>query len=371
MSSKHMIVKTVMSAFLLLLSSSVSSNAAQTRSASFGGMWTGGAYLNDQSGKFSHCVAMAPYKSGILVLTSVNRNYEWSLTFLNQSWKLEIGRKIPLSVSFDGSSPWTGTATVVGPTFVRVPMANDSALVRQFRGAYNMKVVAEGQTYSFNLDGTSRMLVELKNCVDDELAAERGEPRRWAGVATSPPRTVAPQPVSPPQAPAVTPAPVSGSDVSLELAAMRIASNLLLQAKLPNARIIQASETPAVFKGRGVMWVSDVGAGVVDLLPASAGKDSQQVASAVVESDARVCKGDFASGRSSELVDDRVVVKAMSSCKDSGGVRGYRYFVIQNEPSGYIVYGVALSTGAVAASDDSPLRDSAFQTAAIKAAFSR
>jgi hypothetical protein len=163
--------------------------------------------------------------------------------------------------------------------------------------------------------------------------------------------------------------------LELEMAATRIATNLLLQAKLPNARLLAGTETPADLKGRGAVWTSDMGLGAVELLPASTGKDPQQVASSMLSGDASQCKGDFASSRSSELVDGKIVTKANSLCTESSGMRSIRYYILQAEPAGYVVYALAGSnagsgaSGGAGISTTPRMPDADFQTAAVKAAF--
>lgn len=294
------------------------------------------------------------------MLVMINRGGGWSLGFANSAWNLQTGQRIPLSMTFDGQNPWSGSAAAINEHMVTVPMAGDSALINAFRGAYQLQVQAAGRTFPFNLGGTSRLMVQLAQCVSTQLAIERGEPSPH--FAAAPPR-----PLNPPAPPtSMPPAPTAG----LELAATRIASNLLLQSKLPNARLLDPSETPDALRGHGVAWTSDAGAGAVALVSASAGKDPQQVASSVITNDATACKGDFASGRSSELVDDNVVTKAFTGCKDSAGARASRYFILRAPDGGFIVYVVGGSgAGNAPQQDGSPLADTPFQAAAVKAAF--
>jgi hypothetical protein len=116
--------------------------------------------------------------------------------------------------------------------------------------------------------------------------------------------------------------------------------------------------------------MSDAGPGAVEILAASAAKDPQQIASQIITSDAAACKGDFASGRSSELIDNTVVTKAFTGCKATAGQGVIRYFILHNEGSGYIVYALVSpgsSKGDVP--DTSPLSDTNFEPAAVKAAF--
>src|ERR1700761_4838456 len=192
-----------------------------------------------------------------------------------------------------------------------------------------MTIHASGKTFAFNLDGTSRLLVDLSRCVATALATERGDPvPKFADPSPTPTRSASPRASAP-----ETPQESRTAELEVDLAATRIASNLLLQAKLPNARLLSAAETPEGLKGRGAVWTSDTGTGAVELLSATVGKDPQQVASSMLSDDAVHCKGDFASSRSSDLVDGRIVTKANSLCTDSGGAHAYRYFILQADPS--------------------------------------
>jgi hypothetical protein len=335
-----------------------SAAAAQISNLQLNGLWQGGAFTNDVSHQFSHCSAWVPYKSGITMYVTVNRGFAWNIAFSHPAWNFANGQQIPLSITFDGLSPWTGFANALNVHTALVPMADNSRLINSFRGAYQMNIIAGGQVFGFHLDGTSRLMLELTGCVRTQLAIERGEQPSFAYVQ--------PRPVNPPVAFAPPP-PAPGQ---AELIATRIASNLLLQTRLPNAYLLSQAEMPQQLLGHGVAWRSDLGAGAVEIVPQSAGKDPQQVASNVIAADGASCKGDFASGRSSELVDDKVVAKAFTACKDSSGSSLLHYFVMTGADGRYVVY--VLMTGASSPpSADSPLSDSVFQAAAVKATFAQ
>lgn len=304
------------------------------------------------------------------MFVGVDRNYGWGLLFSNPAWNLAQGTNIPLVISFDSSAPWSGTANVIDSHLAKVPMQANSTLINLFRGARMMNINANGQRLGFALDGTSRLMIGLSRCVATALAVEHGDP----------PPTFAEAPSAPPTrsvAPSANPAPqtIRTAELETEVAATRIATNLLLQAKLPNARLLSATETPSGLKGRGAVWTSDFGLGAVELLSAATGKDPQQVASNMLSGDAGQCKGDFASSRSSELVDGRILTKANSLCTDSTGTRTYRYFILQSDQVGYVVYALAgpdAARGSNVGAGGSPaptMRDADFQTAAVKAAF--
>jgi hypothetical protein len=118
----------------------------------------------------------------------------------------------------------------------------------------------------------------------------------------------------------------------------------------------------------GAAWVSDGGFGAVAIL-SGAGREASQIASELIASDGAACKGDFASGHSSELVDDKVITTALTGCKDSSTTVAVRYFILRATDGGdFIVYEL-VDNGAKPLPSDSPLQDDRFQSAALKAAF--
>jgi hypothetical protein len=346
--------------FWCLAIGSPAARAAEIAQLAFNGIWRGGAYTDDNTSQFSHCAAYVPYRSGITMFVAINRTFGWTLAFADPAWNLHANEQIPLSMTFDGGNPWSGSASVMNEHMVKVPMAENSALINAFRAAYLMKVEAAGQTFGFNLDGTSRLMVQLAQCVQTRLAVERGEPPPHFAEAS-------PRPLNPAPTASKT---VPDSGAALELAATRIATNLLLQADLPHARLMSASETPTTLRGRGAAWVSDAGLGAVEIVSATAGKDPNQVASGLVATDSAACKGDFASGRSSDLLDDKVITKAFTGCKDSTGAHAFRYFILQSATGDFIVYELTDSGGGASPAGSSPTSDARFQAAAVKAAFS-
>ena len=90
-------------------------------------------------------------------------------------------------------------------------------------------------------------------------------------------------------------------------------------------------------------WKSDEAVGFVRIIPAKDGLKGLDVASAVVATDARNCKGKFASGRTSELVDSDVVFRGFSSCEDSAGPRLSQYFIVSRKKGGFVLFSVVSS----------------------------
>jgi hypothetical protein len=60
----------------------------------------------------------------------------------------------------------------------------------------------------------------------------------------------------------------------------------------------------------------------------------------VAAADSRQCKGKFASGRVSELVDSDVVFRGFATCEDSGGSRIAQYFIVPRKKGGFVMFSV-------------------------------
>ncbi|MGH9920502.1 MAG: hypothetical protein ACRD6W_16735, partial [Nitrososphaerales archaeon] len=211
-----------------------------------------------------------------------------------------------------------------------------------------MRVYALGETLGFDLTNTSELIPELAECVKNalEVEAERRPP------------------------PAAAPASPASGNAELQLAATRIASNLLLAAHLQNARLLSPAETPTALRGHGVAWTSDAGSGAVAIIQSSSAADPEAVASSLISSDATACKGEFASARSTDTVDNHLLATAFTGCKDAGGAAAVRYVVLRAANGGFIVFALEANPAGSVPAAGSPLADAAFRSAAVEAAYS-
>ena len=132
------------------------------------GKWEAGSFRDQQTGRFTACMASVRYKSGIRFFVAVSPQMKWSIAFFNPDWKLRVGEVIRVSAFFDGR-PYELSANAIDPTYAMISMPDDSALSIAFRRAYVLRALAQGSEFQFNLDGTSRLLPALINCVKAEI----------------------------------------------------------------------------------------------------------------------------------------------------------------------------------------------------------
>ena len=271
-------------------------------------------------------------------MVTVDQGAGWALGFHNPKWTLTNNQTFQIALTFDGQAPFNVQGAAISGNLIRVPMPVDSALIAQFRKAKAMTAFTQGQLFQFKLDQTAQLLPTLANCVSvvkQQGIANAGDfsvkPAAKAAVATPPAggslKPSAPQNVSP----------------EMQIEAIELASNFILKTTLHNPRVLNRSETPIAVASTGAAWSSDEAIGFVRIVPPKDGVKGLDVASAVVAMDALECKGKFASGRTSELVDSDVVFRGFSSCDDSSGPRISQYFIVSRKKGGFVLFSVVSS----------------------------
>jgi hypothetical protein len=297
------------------------------------GNWEGGAYTNDETGAFTHCAAMASYKSGIFFLVSVNTVGSWTLGFTHPTWQLVKGEAVPIGLTFDNRSQFNLHGTVLGTSTVVVPMPIDSELIRRFRKARIMSAVAKGQLFQFKLESTADLLPALVSCVKSGQTGQAAS----INIPVRPAATPAPAAVGPRANP-----PETSASVDVQMEAIGLATNFILKSGLHNPKVLSRGETPAEFTSYAAVWRSEEAVGAVRIIPPQPNMKGLDVAATVAASEAKECKGNFASGRVSELVDSDVVFRGFSTCEDSAGPRIAQYFIVPRKRGGFVMFSVVV-----------------------------
>lgn len=300
------------------------------------GLWTGGAYTNDATGRFSHCAAGANYVSGVAVVVMIDASGTWMLGFGHEAWQLQAGEAFPIDLTFDGQAPTHVFGRALTQNLVQVPMPSTSALMARFRKASMMSALAKGQLFQFKLDGTAQLLPTLVNCVASVKA--KGIANAGDFTVTAPKAAAAP----PPAGGSLKTDAQQGNHAELQIEAIELATNFILRASLKNPKVLSRSDTPAALAA-GAAWRSDDATGFVRIIPAQPGMKGLDVTAVVIAMDAKDCKGKFASARKSELVDSDVVFEGMVSCEDSDGTRLSHYFIVPRGKGGFVMFSVVVN----------------------------
>lgn len=290
------------------------------------GLWSGGAYTDDRTGRFSHCSAGVVYDSGTNMFVVSTEAHGWWLGFTNPQWSLTPGASIPVTLQFDRRAPVELSGTATNPQLLLVAIPDDSHLADTFRRSSQLSVIAGERPFTLQVGGAATVMTELTSCVRASIALETRSP-----AAPPSPALASPSPV-----PA---SPMLGAPISAEPEEIRLAKNFLSAAALPNARLIEMDKPPALASFRAV-WKSDDTAGAVRIIPPGPEATGLRIASELISVDPQLCKGNFAAARSTQTIDGSVVFSAVLSCADAQNERITQFFVAPRAKGGFAVFAV-------------------------------
>jgi hypothetical protein len=348
----------------LLLCCGAASAAGPLRAFQLG-LWSGGAYTDDRTGRFSHCSAGVAYDNGINLFVVSTEAHGWWLGFWNPQWSLSPNASVPIKLRFDGQPPVDVPGTVTNAQTLLVPIPDDSRLTDRFQRSSQLTMTAQGRPFALSLGSTSAVLAELAKCVRSSVALETHAPPSPSAQATppsSPLDTGAPpsssgqpaphsdpldtgapsSPIAPPPSASLSrpeAARPTRAKYATELEEIRLARNFLLAANLPNARLIDANKPTALAKFSAV-WRSDNAAGAVRIVPPGRDVTGLAIASDLIAVDPQLCKWNFASARASEAVDGSPLFRALLSCSEGHGERTAQYFITPWQNGGFVVFAV-------------------------------
>jgi hypothetical protein len=284
----------VLTAFIAALTPTMCNAASIKGSTVEVGAWTVDAYANDDTGAFSHCVAAVPFRSGILLVFSIQSGANsWQLGLANPQWKLPIGQKYPITYKIDRGVPLMDTATVLAPTLIALDLPANSVLFRLFKAGHLLVVNAAGGNFYFDLKGSARALQVALSCTRHyesnpaEVAANRENP--FAGSTGS----------------------ISAASSDLKTEATTVLANILGAAGIQGFRLV--SDVPSVMQDYQAAWSAP---GVVGGIKIQQDATISDAVTILIASDERGCKGTFASYRERA---EQGLVSIRTACKQETG----------------------------------------------------
>jgi len=281
------------------------------------GGWTGNAYASNTTGAFTHCGMWATYKSGITLHFAVRQDFSWAVGLVNEAWKLPKGNRYPVRYFIDRNAIRNGEAAVNQDSLALIEMPDDSDLFRQFQNGRQLTILANGQEFNFDLDGTSGALGHLIDCVNlNRKGASSSNP-----FAASQPGLI-PVPPPPPPAPPAT-----------QAETMTLAANLISLGALPSMLFFAPNEIPDLLRKYDVAMRNDraiLGIRAV-LSPNRANQDHANYLAAGSASD---CVGGQFATQPLPEPGTPTLGRAASVCKLSDTTVHLRYTVVSRKAGG-------------------------------------
>jgi hypothetical protein len=277
------------------------------------GNWNGGAFAGPDR-RFTHCAASASYASGIKMLFSINRQYQWNVGFLNPEWRLKTGSVYDLAFSIDGGDPISVRGQAINTSHAVIELADSAQLFNRFRRGLQLRVATVNTVLTFNLEGTSAMLAQLHTCV-----RQYTQPTSAAQLpGSSSNRKDSAQRPAPPRA-----NPAHQAEAAILLANIMSAANV-------SGYTIGTPEQAARMSVDAI-WTTPSVVGTLMILP-STRVDNPEIQGILIGIEARACKGGFVSGAlpSEGAREHRIV----TTCQPAGQPQRTTYFFALTRPKG-------------------------------------
>ena len=139
------------------------------------GPWQGAAYLDADTGTFSHCAVYATYE-GDQVLVLLRTEEGFSVGLADPAWRLEPGASYELLMGIDARWARHVTGHVPGEQVVRIDFGGDQEPLAAFRDGEALTVVAKAGVFRFALTDSGRALADLERCYEDRDRIASGTP---------------------------------------------------------------------------------------------------------------------------------------------------------------------------------------------------
>ena len=147
------------------------------------GFWSGGAYIDDRTGVFTHCSAGVAYANGVNMFVLTTNRYRWWLGFIDPQWSLPATAEVPVQLRFENRIVIDEKATVPqGRPVLLVPLQDSPRALHALRRGSRLNLVVQDQSFLFKLRGTSAVINQLTRCVRTSVEiAEQETPSGQAG----------------------------------------------------------------------------------------------------------------------------------------------------------------------------------------------
>lgn len=132
------------------------------------GGWRISPSYEDRTGKFNFCLMNSTFQDRTAVGVMMTAQGSWGLVFSHPRWELREGQEITASVTVDGTAIARGTAKIIGPRLILLPLQGGAAF-SALQGGQSMRVITSigriGNELPFSLRGTRAAMDAVTDCV--------------------------------------------------------------------------------------------------------------------------------------------------------------------------------------------------------------
>lgn len=274
--------------------------------------WSGGAYTNDTTGKFSHCVVYAEYAEGTNLQYMITASWQQSLGLFNSTWNIDKNQPYTASVSIDGSPPIQVKAVAYDAAGVRLELPGSEAILNKLKNGSNLVITTPARKFSFLLTDSSVAFERVRQCVSAHIAPPSSNPFAVQGNGATNPFSSN----SPNTAPSQSP--LSEQEVS------GFAEYIFTSGLMPGFEVIRWADRPEALQTATVVWRHNgkIGWG----RHVQPGATAEELLAGEFDFDTKKCTGNYASGIKADSVDSQYRVKRGFSMCSNGNSFAYSLY---------------------------------------------
>ena len=135
--------------------------------------WVGGAFTDDDTGLFSHCVVYTDFQHGGWLYIGVMANGFIGLGFSNDSWSLSTDQEIEGSIQVDDRYLKPFSSEPISSTLFYAYFASSDPIFAAVRRGRTLTLEFDNERVPHDLTGTARALDLVKGCVEDQKLKEK------------------------------------------------------------------------------------------------------------------------------------------------------------------------------------------------------
>ncbi|MEP0943111.1 MAG: hypothetical protein ABJH63_02580 [Rhizobiaceae bacterium] len=295
------------------------------------GGWRGDAFVNDQSGRFASCVAIARYRNNISMSVQVDANYNWWIAFSSPGWSLKPGEKIALRYRIDEDGWQQGTATAMSTKLARIPMPAGGYFISRFRRGRSLSIDDQVNTFRFTLTNTARLLSSLAKCVQKNagiygtapLANARSNNSRPTAQGTMSPSSKMPR------------------KPEFIIEASQALFNLMGHLGVRGVNLRNKSSRRPSLKGIHAVATNDTRTLVAHIFERGKYRSEKAVLTSVISQAAKNCPGDFSSNTGSQRRGGAELHYGHSTCRADKFMVSELYAITRRKRGGIYTYGLS------------------------------
>ena len=137
------------------------------------GRWSGGIETLPDSSVFEECSTSTTFIDGTTFALAERRDENWYLRLSNPGWRLPPSRQYPMVALVDFYPPLRVDAEAKSQRLLEIAILDHNTLLGLIENGHTIKLTSDSFKETYDLEGTAKVIERVRNCVTDQVAAER------------------------------------------------------------------------------------------------------------------------------------------------------------------------------------------------------